>query len=169
MATAAKKTTSRIGRAPLVPSWVPPGFGRVEVGVAKRWRATGDEQRRNPVSQDVVSIRYRRGLDELVMTNRLTGPKPSAWGEPVVRSSPMGRRPQEVGFAKGALEGRRGELVIDANSVPHVWVVGGPLVITVAGNLDAASSFTSPSRSTRSRLLHWPQGAVSSAGRAGDF
>ena len=127
---------SRVGRAPLVPSWVPSGFERVEVGVAKRSRATGDEQRRNPVSQDVVSIRYRRGLDELVVTSRLTGSDPSAWGDPVLGSSPMGRRPQVVTFAKGALQGKQGELVIDANSVPHVWAVAGPLVVTVAGNLD---------------------------------
>jgi hypothetical protein len=129
---------SRVGRAPLEPTWVPSGFERVEVGVATRSRATGDEQRRNPVSQDVVSIRYRRGLDELVATSRLTGSDPSAWGDPVIGSSPMGRRPQLVTFAKGALQGRQGELVIDTNSVPHVWAVAGPVVVTVAGNLDRA-------------------------------
>jgi hypothetical protein len=117
---------------------VPSGFERVEVGVARRSRATGDEQRRNPVSRDVVSIRYRRGLEELVVTSRLTGSDPSAWGDPVIGSSPMGRRPQVVTFAEGALQGRQGELVIDANSVPHVWAVAGPLVVTVAGNLDHA-------------------------------
>ena len=129
---------SRVDRAALVPSWVPSGFEHVEVGVARRSRATGGEQRRNPVSQNVVSIRYRRGLDELVVTSRLTGSDPSAWGDPVIGSSPMGRRPQVVNFAKGALQGRQGELVIDANSVPHVWAVAGPLVVTVAGNLDRA-------------------------------
>jgi hypothetical protein len=125
-----------VGRAPLVPSWVPAGFDRLEVAVAKRSRPTGDEQRRNPPSKDVISIRYRRGLDELVVTSRLTGADPSAWGDPVLGSSPMGRRPQPVEFEQGALAGREGELVIDANSVPHVWAVAGPLVVTVAGNLD---------------------------------
>jgi hypothetical protein len=128
----------RVGYAPLVPSWVPAGFERVEVAVAKRSRATGDEQRRNPPSQGVVSIRYRRGLDERVVTSRLTGADPSAWGDPVIGSSPMGRRPELVKFEQGALAGREGELVIDANSVPHVWTVTGPLVVTVAGNLDRA-------------------------------
>src|SRR5262245_6845032 len=127
---------NHVGRASLVPTWVPPGFERVEVGVANRSRATGDEQRQNPVSKDVVSIRYRRGVDELVVTSRLTGPDPSAWGDPVIGSSPMGRQPQAVTFTKGALHGRQGELVIDANSVPHIWAVAGPLVVTVAGNLD---------------------------------
>jgi hypothetical protein len=50
----------------------------------------------------------------------------------------MGRRPELVKFEQGALAGREGELVIDANSVPHVWTVTGPLVVTVAGNLDRA-------------------------------
>jgi hypothetical protein len=126
----------RVGHAPLVPSWVPAGFERVEVAVAKRSRPTGDEQRRNPPSQDVVSIRYRRGLDELVVTSRLTGADLSAWGDPVLGSSPMARRPERVAFEQGALAGHEGELVIDANSVPHVWAVAGPLVVTVAGNLD---------------------------------
>jgi hypothetical protein len=128
----------RAGHAPLVPSWVPSGFERVEVGVAKRSRPTGDEQRRNPPSRGVVSIRYRRGLDELVVTSRLTGADPSAWGDPVIGWSPMAHRPEVVTFADGALRGRRGELVIDANSVPHAWAVAGPLVVTVAGNLDRA-------------------------------
>ena len=127
-----------VGRAPLAPTWVPSGFERVEVGVANRSRSTGDEQRRNPVSRDVVSIRYRRGLDDLVVTSRLTGSNPSAWGDPVIGSSPMARQPQQVTFAKGALRSRRGEVVIDANSVPHLWAIAGPVVVTVAGNLDRA-------------------------------
>jgi hypothetical protein len=131
-----EEVRERLGRAPVVASWVPAGFERVEVAVAKRSRATGDEQRRNPPSRDVVSIRYRRGLDELVVTSRLTGADPSAWGDPVLGSSPMARRPELVAFAHGALAGREGELVIDANSVPHVWAVAGPLVVTAAGNLD---------------------------------
>jgi hypothetical protein len=54
----------------------------------------------------------------------------------VIGSSPMARKPELVTFGAGALQGREGELVIDANSVPHVWTVAGPLVVTVAGNLD---------------------------------
>jgi hypothetical protein len=133
-----QEVRERVGHAPLVPSWVPAGFERVDVAVARRSRPTGDEQRRNPPSQGVVSIRYGRGLDELVVTSRLTGADPSAWGDPVLGSSPIARRPELVAFEKGALAGREGELVIDANSVPHVWAVAGPVVVTVAGNLDRA-------------------------------
>jgi hypothetical protein len=126
----------RVGYEPLVPGWVPSGFERAEIAVATRSRPTGDEQRRNPESVDVVSIRYRRGFDKLVVTTRRTGSDPSAWADPVIGSSPMARTPERVTFGAGALQGREGELVIDANSVPHVWTVAGPLVVTVAGNLD---------------------------------
>ena len=70
------------------------------------------------------------------MTTRLVGPDRSSWGDPVIGSSPMAREPEQVTFDEGALRGSRGELVIDPNSVPHVWAIAGPLVVTVAGNLD---------------------------------
>ena len=127
---------SRVGYSPLVPAWVPSGFEPAEAAVAESSRPTGDEQHQNPPSRKVVSLRYRRGLDELVVTTRLVGPDRSSWGDPVIGSSPMARKPEQVTFDEGALRGSRGELVIDPNSVPHVWAIAGPLVVTVAGNLD---------------------------------
>jgi hypothetical protein len=133
---ALEDAADRVGYRPLVPTSVPDGFERAEVAVAERSRATGDEQRRNPESRDVVSLRYRRGLDQLVVTTRRAGSAPSTWGDPVIGSAPMGRAPERVTFSEGALEGESAEIVVDANSVPHVWVVAGALVVTVAGNLD---------------------------------
>jgi hypothetical protein len=127
---------ARVAYRPLVPAWVPSRFELAEVAVAQRSRPTGDEQRPNPPSQDVVSLRYRRGLDELVVTTRRTGGDPAAWGDPVIGSAPMGRAPERVVFEDGVLAGVRGEVVVDANSVPHAWAVAGPLVVTIAGNLD---------------------------------
>jgi hypothetical protein len=126
----------RVGYPPLVPGWVPSGFEPAEVAVAESSRPTGDEQHQNPPSRRVVSLRYRRGLDDLVLTTRLVGPDRSSWGDPVIGSSPMARKPEQIKFDEGALRGSRGELVIDPNSVPHVWAIAGPLVVTVAGNLD---------------------------------
>lgn len=131
-----EEVPARVGYQPLVPASVPSGFELAEVAVAERSRPTGDEQRQNPPSQDVVSLRYRRGLDELVVTTRRAGDDPSAWGDPVIGSAPMGRAPEQVVVADGVLEGVRAEVVVDANSVPHAWAVPGPLVVTVAGNLD---------------------------------
>jgi hypothetical protein len=121
------------GYRPLVPTWVPDGYRLAEVAVASRSRPTGDEQRQNPESRRVVSLRYDRGLDQLVVTTRLTGSDPSRWGDPVTGSSLQTRRPAAV-----TLAGHDGRLVIEPNSVPHVWAVAGPLVVTIAGNLSAA-------------------------------
>jgi hypothetical protein len=125
----------RVGYRALVPRWVPDGFQRGEVAVADRARPTGGEAHRNPESREVVSVRYRRGLDELVVTTRRAIPGPAAWGDPVLGSTPMARAPERVTFRGGALDGVSGEVVVDANSVPHVWAIAGPLVVTVAGNL----------------------------------
>lgn len=121
------------GYKPLVPSWVPEGYRLAEVAVAASSRPTGNEQRPNPESRRVVSLRYDRGLDQLVVTTRLTGTKPSRWGDPVTASSLQVRRPESVSLA-----GYEGRLVIDPNSVPHVWAIAGPLVVTIAGNVSGA-------------------------------
>jgi hypothetical protein len=125
-----------VGYRPLVPAWLPAGFELGDVGVARTSRPTGDEQHQNPQSSDVVSVRYQRGLDQIVVTTRLTGSDPSRWGDPVVGSSVRAAPPERVEFASGALRGYSGELVIDPNSVPHVWAIAGKLVVTIAGNAD---------------------------------
>jgi hypothetical protein len=121
------------GYKPLVPGWVPEGYRLAEVAVAASSRPTGNEQRPNPESRRVVSLRYDRGLDQLVVTTRLTGTNPSRWGDPVTASSLQIRRTETVSLA-----GHEGRLVIDPNSVPHVWAIAGPLVVTIAGNVSGA-------------------------------
>lgn len=125
-----------VGYEPLAPTWLPSGYELAEVGVAQASRPTGDEQRQNPPSRNVVSLRYQRGLDQIVVTTRLTGSDPARWGDPVIGSSVRAREPERADFESGALRGGRGELVIDPNSVPHIWAIAGPLVVTIAGNAD---------------------------------
>jgi hypothetical protein len=133
-----ERAANVVGYKPLVPAWVPSGFELGDVGVARASRPTGDEQHQNPPSRNVVSLRYQRGLDQIVVTTRLTGSDPSRWRDPVVGSSVRAKEPERVEFESGALRGHRGELVIDPNSVPHVWAIAGPIVVTVAGNADRA-------------------------------
>jgi hypothetical protein len=123
-----------VGYKPLVPAWLPPGFELGEVAVARASRPTGDEQNQNPESRMVVSQRYARGLDQIVVTTRLTGPDPSRWGDPVIGSSVRARPPVRLRFVEGPL--RDAVLVIDPNSVPHIWAIAGQLVVTIAGNAD---------------------------------
>lgn len=133
-----ERAATVVGYDPLVPARLPSGFELGDVGVARASRPTGDEQRQNPPSRNVVSLRYQRGLDHIVVTTRLTGSDPSRWGDPVVGSSVRASEPERVEFDSGALRGYAGELVIDPNSVPHVWAIAGKLVVTIAGNADRA-------------------------------
>jgi outer membrane lipoprotein-sorting protein len=125
-----------VGYEPLVPRSLPNGFELNEVAVAEKSRPTGDEQRQNPESREVVSLAYRSGFDEIVITTRLTGADRARWGDPLLGSSLTTRKGETVTLDDGALEGERGELLIDPNSVPHIWVVTDDLVVTIAGNLD---------------------------------
>ena len=130
-----ERAANVVGYEPLVPTWVPSGFELGEVGVARASRPTGDEQHQNPPSRNVVSLRYQRGLDQIVVTTRLTGPDPARWGDPVIGSSARARAPVRLRFVEGPL--RDAVLVIDPNSVPHIWAIAGPLVVTIAGTVDS--------------------------------
>jgi hypothetical protein len=134
--TSLERAADVVGYEPLVPARLPSGFELGEVAVAPASRPTGDEQRPNPPSRNVVSLRYQRGLDHIVVTTRLTGPDASRWSDPVIGSSVRARVPERVEFDSGALRGYTGEVVIDPNSVPHVWAIAGELVVTIAGNAD---------------------------------
>jgi hypothetical protein len=129
-----ERAASVVGYKPLVPDWLPSGFALGDVAVARASRPTGDEQHQNPPSRNVVSLRYQRGLDQIVVTTRLTGPDPALWGDPVIGSSVRARTPVRLRFPQGPL--RDAVLVIDPNSVPHIWAIAGPLVVTIAGTLD---------------------------------
>jgi hypothetical protein len=124
-----------VGYDPLVPETLPKGYEPAEIAVAARARPTGDDGLgRNPVSRGVVSLAYRRGLDEIVISTRLIGPDPAVWSDPVLTDA-LNSAPEIVTFSRGALDGARGELVVDPEVVPHVWGMTDRLVVTVAGDL----------------------------------
>ncbi len=110
----------------LVPAWLPEGYELDHAAVARSSRPTGGEQHQNPPSRNVVSLRYRRGLDQIVVTTRSAGADRSRWADPFGASKPK----------RVTIDGQDAWLVIDPDSVPHIWLVSGPSVITVAGNLD---------------------------------
>jgi hypothetical protein len=132
---------SIIGYDPLVPRSVPEGYELSEVAVAKRARATGAFGG-NPATINAVSLSYRRGLDQFIVTTRLVGDDASAWSDPFATGEQLVQARERVRFSSGALAGRDGELVIDPVAAPHVWALTQDLVVTVSGDL------------TRNELLH---------------
>ena len=121
-----------VGYAPLRPAWVPEGYELEQVAVAEEAGPTGTEAG-NPPSRMVVSLEYRRGLDQLLVTTRLSGGE--RWDDPLATGE--GFRDDPEGFVprRGALTGADAELVIEPRGIPHVWALADGLVVTVGGDL----------------------------------
>jgi hypothetical protein len=123
---------SIVGYAPLLPTFLPDGYELAEVAVAERAGPTGREAG-NPPSRMVVSLSYRRGFDQLVVTTRLA--RGASWSDPVATGEGYVDEPEEVAIARGALAGARAELLIAPRGIPHLWTQRDGLVVTVAGAL----------------------------------
>ena len=126
-----------VGYAPLIPGEVPDGFQLHEVAVAPTSGPTGVEGA-NPSSEMVVSLSYRRGLQQFLVTTRLVGPDPALWGDPLATGEGFVDQPEPATFSAGALAGVTGELMLDPRVVPHVWALTDELVVTVSGDLSRA-------------------------------
>jgi hypothetical protein len=123
-----------VGYDPLVPENVPDGYELAEVAVATSAGPTGAEGA-NPPSRNVVSLSYRRGFAEFVVTTRLRGPDPSRWTDPLATGEGFRDEPERVTLGAGALAGVEADLLIAPRNVPHVWAMTDELVVTVAGDL----------------------------------
>jgi hypothetical protein len=128
---------ARVGYEPLVPAWMPDGYELSEVAVSRKPSFTGAEAGNPPVG-DIVSLSYRRGLDQFIVTTRPIGDDPPAWGDPLATGEGYVDEPESVTFSAGALRGRAGELLIDPLAVPHVWAMTDRLVVTISGDLTQA-------------------------------
>lgn len=129
--------SSIVGYDPLVPASVPGGFELAEVTVSLKPSATGTEGG-NPDVARIVSLSYRRGLDQFVVTTRPVGDSPSRWSDPLATGEGFKDVPERVTLSGGALHGRDAEVMIDPLVVPHLWTMTDDLVVTVAGVLSRA-------------------------------
>lgn len=120
---------------PLVPAWVPDGFQLAEVAVARRSSEPTGVEGSNPPSERVVSLSYRRGLDQILVTTRLAN---GEWSDPLATGEGFVDRPERIRLGAGALAGSEAELVIDPRGIPHLWTTGPDLVVTVAGDAGRA-------------------------------
>ena len=127
-----------VGYAPLVPQWVPTGFLLAEVAVSPGVGVPGGVEASNPPSTDVVSLSFRRGLDQFLVTTRLRnvpGWDSGAWSDPLGTGEGYRDRPERVRVRRGALSGVELNLLIVPRNIPHIWALTDRLVVTVSGDL----------------------------------
>jgi hypothetical protein len=128
-----------VGYEPLVPTWVPDGYEPAVVAVATKGGPTGVEAG-NPESRMVVSLAYRRGFDQFLVTTRLARPFGAVpvWNDPLATGEGFVDRREQVTLRRGALRGVPAEVVIVPRGLPHLWALDDELVVTVAGDLSRA-------------------------------
>jgi len=122
-----------VGYEPLVPAWVPEGYELAEVAVARQAGPTGTEAG-NPRSRMVVSLSYRRGLDQFLVTTRLARPG-ETWDDPLATGEGFVDEPEPVRLRAGALAGVDAVLLLAPRGIPHLWTRTDSLVATVGGDL----------------------------------
>jgi hypothetical protein len=122
--------------APLVPAWLPEGYELAEVAVARKGGPTGTEGG-NPFSRLVVSLSYRRGLDQFLVTTRAARPE-EIWDDPLATGEGYVDEKEPIVVRDGALSGETAELVLVPRGIPHLWVRTDDLVVTVGGDLSRA-------------------------------
>jgi hypothetical protein len=132
------RAASLAGYRPLVPQAVPGGLRLSQVSFAHRAAATAGGS--NPTSRKVISLAYRRGFEQAIITTRQAGAAPGRWRDPFQTPAPGGATAavQQVTLTGGALAGDHAEVVVGPGSAPHLWVVGHGLVVTIAGDLSVA-------------------------------
>jgi hypothetical protein len=130
---------ARVGYTLLVPTKVPAGCTLSQVAVGARAES--------PRGTDVVSLRYARGFDAVIVTTRrVERPQQFAqkdalgydYGTPGSGSFSVSQGgyvpgPAVVRLTAGALAGARARLVTGPLIVPHLWAVKGHLLLTIAG------------------------------------
>jgi hypothetical protein len=128
-----------VGYAPLVPTWVPEGYRLAEVAVSPGVGVPGGVEGSNPPSTDVVSLSFRRGLDQFLVTTRLRNVpewESGDWTDPLATGEGYVDRPERVRVRRGALSGVEINLLIVPRNIPHIWALTDELVVTVSGDLD---------------------------------
>lgn len=133
-----------VGYRPVLPTDLPPGFKMTLVTAAVRGAQTGMEGM-NPRAGGVVSVAYRRGFDQIVVSTRKTGGIPGCaalpalitqdcWADPLSSGEGNIDVPEPFVVEGGALAGANAELVLSARGTPHVWTIDNRFVVTISGD-----------------------------------
>ncbi|MGH3023868.1 MAG: hypothetical protein ACRDNI_09455 [Gaiellaceae bacterium] len=126
-----------VGYAPLVPAWVPKGFELAEVAVSPGTGFPTGVEAGNPPSTDVVSLSFRRGLDQILVTTRLRHVPgwPDNWSDPLATGEGYVDEPEHVVLGRGPLSDVEANVLIVPLNVPHLWAQTDDLVVTVSGSV----------------------------------
>lgn len=142
----------------LRPELVPDGYAFDAAARSDEPGQTGPEAS-NPAEGPATAMRWTRGLDELVFTIRPSGARLDHW------SNPFGGEGMFLDGTKhelkgGTFDGAEAEVVLDPQSIPHLWAIGDGAVITVAGNL-TAEELIAVAQSLQGPIPTAPRGGVS--------
>jgi hypothetical protein len=132
-----REVAGSVGYDPLVPAWLPEGYELAEVAVAPGSGIPTGVEGGNPLSTDVVSLSYRRGFDQILVTTRLRHVPnwPDAWSDPLATGEGYVDEPERVSLGRGALSGVEANLLVVPRNTPHIWALADELVVTVSGDL----------------------------------
>jgi hypothetical protein len=126
------------GYPAVTPGWLPEGYELSTVAVAAGTpaglQASGGGD--NPPNQDVISISYRRGLDQITVTSRRATGAGTSWKDPFSSATMAGTRVQNVRLDGGRFLGTIVEQVTTPGTVAHLWGRTPDLVFTVAGDVE---------------------------------
>jgi hypothetical protein len=126
-----------VGYAPLVPAWLPEGYELAEVAAGPGEVGFTGAEAGNPPSTDVVSLSFRRGFDQFIVTTRLRNIPgyPQEWADPLATGEGFVDRPQTAELGRGALSGVEANVLVVPRNIPHLWAQTDDLVVTVGGDL----------------------------------
>jgi hypothetical protein len=131
-----------VGYRPVLPApaSLPAGYQLADV-TASADAGRPNNQGGNAPSLQVVSVAYRRGFDQIVVTTRSTGTtqrcpsgEQGCWADPVPRGAGVYDPYVLFTVRAGALAGADAQLNLSPRGTPHVWTIDDTLVVTVAGN-----------------------------------
>jgi hypothetical protein len=134
------RSVADLGYNRLVPAWLPEGYRPAGVAVHPGTGSPTGVEGSNPPSTDVVSVFYRRGLDQIPVTTRrrdVPG-RPDTWSDPLATGEGYCDHTEQVSLGRGALSGVEARLLLVPRNAPHLRALTDELVVPVSGDLSRA-------------------------------
>ncbi len=122
-----------VGYKAFIPASLPSGFGLGEISVAKD-AGPGGPEGSNANNKNIVFTTYRKGLQQIVVTTRLSANAGQTWNDPLSYEGEPASPKEDVVLQGGAFNGVKATLRVKGKSIPHVWAIGAHYLLTVSGD-----------------------------------